>query len=93
MARFLGLMGQLGQEQSSRCPLPAARPAWRAWAGEVLGAAEGMPSREPLLRTLAQPGQGLPAAPGTRNGWNLTLKEGWRGHCCFVCFTGHFPSW
>ena len=61
------------------------------WGGA--GGSGGGASPEPLLRTLAQPGQGLPAAPGTGNGWNLTLKEGRRGHCRFVCFTGHFPSW
>ena len=68
VACFLGLMGQLGREQSSPMSTPGCPSCLESVGWEVLEAVEETPSAEPLPGSVAWPGGGPPAAPGTRHG-------------------------
>ena len=64
VACFLGLMGQLGGEQSSRMSTPGCPSCLGSVGWEVLEAVEGTPSAEPLPGSVARPGGGPPGGSG-----------------------------
>lgn len=89
MACSLGLMGQLGWEQSSPMSTPGCPSCLESMGWEVLEAAEETPSPEPLPGSVAWPDRGPPVAPGMRHGLEPHPEGGTEGTLLLCLF--HWP--
>lgn len=89
MACSLGLMGQLGWEQSSPMSTPGCPSCLESMGWEVLEAAEETPSPEPAWECGLARQRGPPVAPGMRHGLEPHPEGGTEGALLLCLF--HWP--